>query len=76
MLYGHLYDFFGEMCIYSLADFLLGCLFFGIELYYWFVCVEEKFPIGILARIFFPFRGLSFSFTDGFLCCVDAFNVY
>ena len=42
----------------------------------WFVCVEEKFPIGILARIFFPFRGLSFSFTDGFLCCVDAFNVY
>ena len=30
MLYGHLYDFFGEKCIYSLADFFIGLFVFLI----------------------------------------------
>ena len=56
---------------------IFNWIFFYIELCKLFLCVGHKLFVGIfLCKNFFPFWGLSFSFTDGFLCCADAFNVY
>ena len=41
----------------------------------WLVCVGRLIPCGYLhlQEFFSPFWGLSYSFTDGFLCCANAF---
>ena len=54
--------------------FLIGFLFFAVELYELFVYVGEWHLADYHLHIFFPFGRLSFCFVSDFLCCMKVFK--
>ena len=73
--FGHVYAFFGEMCIYIIAPFLLGCWFWyraaqAICMFWrWIVC-------GYLCLQISFFHSESDLFLwFGFLCCAQALQI-
>ena len=63
-----------EKCVFRSLANIYWIFKKNIELCKLFVCVGHKFFVGIfLCKNFFPFWGLTFSFTDGFLCCANTF---
>lgn len=77
MLYGHVYAFFGELSIRSLAHCLYCAVcFFDIELQELLTRFGDGFLVGIfICKYFFPFCTESFSVIHGFLGCANACNV-
>ena len=63
-----------EMSIQIFSPFLMGFLFFSIELCEFFMYIGDQLLIRyMIYRYFLPFIRLSFHFIDGLFCCAESF---